>query len=277
MKHHLTVITAALVLAFATTACATAPPPTGGSSINLVMGGWAPSRQEADDATLLAKANNAINRSGFPGLAPYLEPLQAALARTPASYPAIETLPNGDTVIRGNDESDGMMLSIMVGAMSSAQGKDSRLIQAANVYPSIAMLLGSEAVERGAFSDAHRYLDRGLALQPDNWLLLAEKSATYLGQRNWTKALEIADAALASDDILISTHDDVFLRKRGFALVELGQLKEAREAYVKAIASNEDDDHSRSEIKYIDGLLAGDAPTGSVMVSPASRPDQLPQ
>ena len=72
-------------------------------------------------------------------------------------------------------------------------------------------------------------------------------------------------------------HQDAFLRKRGFALVELGRLQEARAAYEQALKLKPDDAGARSEIDYIDGLLAGKAPTGSVMTSPASRPDQLPQ
>ena len=47
--------------------------------------------------------------------------------------------------------------------------------------------------------------------------------------------------------------------------------------YEAALKANEDDAVSRNEIKYIDGLLAGKAPTDSFMTSPASRPDQKPQ
>jgi len=267
----------ALLFAFATTACANTTASAPKSTINLVIGAQASSQQEAEDAALLAKGMSAVNANGFPGLAPYLEDLQEALARAPATYPATEMLPNGDIIVRANDESDGMLLMLMASTLGGAGGKSARVIQGVNVYPMLAMLLGSEAVERGAYSDAHRYLDHGLALQPDNWALLSEKAASYLGQRNWSKALDVADAALASNDILLSMHQDAFLRKRGFALVELDRLQEARAAYEQALKLKPDDAGARSEIDYIDGLLAGKAPTGSVMTSPASRPDQLPQ
>jgi uncharacterized alpha-E superfamily protein len=80
-----------------------------------------------------------------------------------------------------------------------------------------------------------------------------------------------ADETLDSDDMIIGMHRDAFLRKRGFALVELGRLIEAREAYVDALKANKADKVSQSEIAYIDGLLNGGKPQGSVMVTPGAK------
>ncbi len=270
MKHPLTLL--ATVIAFALAGCASgADRARQVGSIQLDMNGVSSTQAEADDGALLVEARNAFNASGYQALQPYLPRLRAALDHAPASYPITEKRPNGSYVVRTSDKEDGMMLLLITGALGGNSSGNSSVAQTLNVYGGIALILGSDAVERNAFADAHGYLDRGLALQPANWELLAEKSAAFLGQNNWRGALALADKTLDSDDMIIGMHRDAFLRKRGFALVELGRLIEAREAYVEALKANNDDKISQSEITYIDGLLKGGKPQGSAMVTPGGK------
>jgi tetratricopeptide (TPR) repeat protein len=270
MKHTLTLFATVLTLALAScTSGADRAKRIGSIQVDLTGG---PSTQaEADDGALLLEARNAFNARGYPALQSYLPRLRVALDRAPASYPITEKRPNGSYVVRASDKEDGMMLLLITGALGGDSSGNSSVAQTPNVYGGIALILGSDAVERKAFADAHGYLDRGLALQPANWELLAEKSAAFLGQNNWREALALADKTLDSDDMIIGMHRDDFLRKRGFVLVELGRLIEAREAYVEALKANKDDKISQSEITYIDGLLNGGKPQGSVMVTPGGK------
>ena len=270
MKSTLALLATCITFALAGCASGAARPQQIGS-IQLNLNGGAATQAEADDGALLMEVRNAFNTRGYPALPPYLLRLRAALDRAPASYPITERRPNGSYVVRASDEEEGMMLTLVTGLLGGNGSGNSNVAQTLNVYGGIALILGSDAVDRKAFAEAHSYLDRGLALQPENWELLAEKAAAYLGQNNWREALALADETLDSDDMIIGMHRDAFLRKRGFALVELGRLIEAREAYVDALKANKDDKVSQSEIAYIDGLLNGGKPQGSVMVTPGAQ------
>lgn len=270
MKHTLALLAAVITLALA--GCASRPDGAQQiGSIQLNMDGGPSTQTEAENGALLMEARNAFNGRGYPALQPYLPRLRAALDRAPASYPITEKRPDGSYLVRASDKEDGMMLLLVTGLLGGGNSGNSNVAQTVNVYGGIALILGSDAVERKAFADAHSFLDRGLALQPANWELLAEKSAAFLGENNWREALALADKTLDSDDMIIGMHRDAFLRKRGFALVELGRLIEAREAYVDALKANKDDKISQSEITYIDGLLNGGKPTGSVMLTPCAN------
>ena len=270
MKHTLALL--ATVITLALSGCASgADQAQQIGSIKLDMNGGPSTQAEADDGTLLMEARNAFNARGYPALQSYLPRLRAALDRAPASYPITEKRPNGSYLVRASDKEDGMMLTLVTGLLGGNGSGNSSVAQTLNVYGGIALILGSDAVEHEAFAEAHGFLDRGLALQPENWELLAEKSAAYLGQKDWRQALALADKTLDSDDMIIGMHRDAFLRKRGFALVELGRLIEAREAYVDALKANKDDKVSQSEIIYLDGLLNGGKPQGSVMLTPGAN------
>ncbi len=265
MKHGLATLAAAIALALAGCASTDSAPDT-----SIVLGAAAPAGQEAADLEVANAALTAMQTSGYRGLRPHLGKLQDALSHAPASYPAIEKQANGDYIVRAEDMTDGITLSVVAAGLAGEKNGKGNVIQRPNVYPMIAMMLGSNAVEHRDFATAHAWLDRGLALQPDNWSLLAEKAAAYIGQGKWTETLALADKALASNDLLLSMHRDVMLRKRGYALVELGRLDEAQKAYEEALAANPDDATSKNELEYIKGLRDGKTPSLGIQKAPAS-------
>jgi tetratricopeptide (TPR) repeat protein len=180
----------------------------------------------------------------------------------------IQQISPGVTVVRSADMPDGIVLMVMAGALAEKTGGKSVVSQKPNVYPDIALILTSEAVERKAFQEAIGYADRGLALQPENWGLLFEKGAALQGLRRWQDGLTLADKALAGEYLLLTMHQAPFHRRRGFSLVELGRLEEARAAYEEALKIEPDNAVAKQELEYVSGLMKGAKPTAPYLVNP---------
>ena len=247
-----------------------------GSGAQINIGGGRLTAAEAEDLALYDEAMGDFQARGFSGLEANLPKLRRALERAPEHYPVVEQ--SGDRwIVRAEDTADALMLSIMATAAANkaSPGGQPRVDTQRNVYPLIALVLGSMEVERRNYQGGIDYLDRGLALQPMNWMLLSEKLSALHGLGRWEDALKAADDALASGDLLISTHADHFHRKRGFALIELGRLDEALAAYEESLKSDPDNPVARQEIDYIRGLQAGAPATEPEIFAPyAPQPEQ---
>lgn len=267
-------LAAVLVLALPGAAMAQTPNPERPSQIIIGGGEGGLSAAESQDLAAYQAAGEAFQRRGFAGLNSHLGRLRRAMNRAPASYPVIEQV--GDTwIVRSNDMAEGLMLSIMASAAAqeSTTGGRVNVSTQPNVYPMIALLLGSAAVEQQKYSEALTWLDRGLAMQPRQWQLLAERISALHGLQRWEEGLKAADEALASGDMLIGMHSAPFHRKRGFSLVELGRLDEAQAAYEESLKSEPDNATALGELEYIRGLRQGATPTpGQLIVPPAPSP-----
>lgn len=226
------------------------------------------SRQERQDHDLFVRANTEFQRQGYPALARRLPALRQALDRMPADYgQAFEQ--DGQTVVRLTDPGDVLVSMVAVSA-AAKDGEAKGATAMPNVYGDIALMLASEAVEARRYEEGIAYLDRVLKVQPKNWLLLVEKAAALQGLARWDDALTLADAALADDDLLMTLHRGPFHRRRGFSLIELGRLDEAKAAYDAALAIDPDDANAKRELEYISQLKAGAAPTPPQVVAPLS-------
>ncbi len=223
---------------------------------------------EAEDYALLEEAYDAMGRRGYAGVDAFLPRLRAALDRAPASYPDMVTV-GDEAIIRSSDLTTVILLSAMVGQ----DGKKISIRQAPNVYPEIALVLASEAVERGRLEEAIAYCDRGLAIQPGNALLVVEKVVALNGLSRFDEALTIVDAALAGDFIRVMPHKARLLRNRGFVLIELGRLDEAEEAYRASLEVEEDNPVALSQLDYIAGQRAGRPRGYSTVQSDVSQID----
>jgi len=243
-----------------------------GSEIVLGGGGALPAA-EVEALAAHDAAMEAFRRRGFAGLNSHLPKLRRALENAPASYPVIEQV-EGRWIVRSDDLADGLMLAMMATAAAQKSSPDAQVSVSTqrNVYPMIALLLGSAAVERRDYREAIRWLDRGLALQPLERHVLTERIAALHGLRQWAEALEAADAALASGDLLIVTHPASLHRKRGFSLIELGRLDEAQAAYEESLKTEPDNAAALGELEYIRGLRGGAAPTPVELVAPGASP-----
>jgi tetratricopeptide (TPR) repeat protein len=241
--------------------------PAEGPRIIVNLGEEAPTGEEADAVRVLQRANDAFSQRGFAGLTGSLRGLRRALDRAPETYPRLE--PRGeDWIVRAIDMDDTVVLATAAAGMAQEQGKTAvNVYRRDNVYPSIALLLGSEAVERGRYDEAIVYLDRGLKLQPGNWMLTNEKLAAMMGQGRWAESLALAEATLGGDDLLVATHASRFHRRRGSSLIELGRLDEARMAFEASLTTESDNATARNELEYIRQLQAGAARTATVLTA----------
>lgn len=239
-------------------------------SVNVVDG--ALSRQERRDLQLLERAMRDVQARGFAGLDRHLPELRRALDGAPAAYPQMEQRGKGEWILRSDDLGETMVLATVIQSMAGGEGLSAVTVRRqANVYPLIALILGSEAVERRRFDEAVKVLDRGLALQDDDWMLLKEKASALQSGGRHDEALAVLDQALASDSLRILMNAGPLHRGRGFSLIEQGRLKDARAAYDEALELDPEDEHAKRQLAYIDGLEAGQPPVaGSVILPPAT-------
>ncbi|WP_395942631.1 tetratricopeptide repeat protein [Brevundimonas sp.] len=226
------------------------------------------SQQEKRDHDLFVRANTDFQRRGHAALARHLPALRQALDRMPADYGQVAN-GDGQSIVRVSDPGDVL---IMLVSFAAAHEKGEQPAGSAtalpNVYGDITMMLASEAVEARRYEEAVAYLDRTLKVQPQNWMLLSEKAAALQGLARWEEALALADDALASSDLLMALHRGPFHRRRGFSLIELGRLDEAKAAYEAALELDPEDANARRELEYIAQLKAGAPATAPQVIAP---------
>lgn len=242
-------------------------------NINLV-GEPAPASEKAD-ADLYETALGDFNTRGFAALTPHLDGLREALTRAPAAYPVISE-PDGGWLIRTDARDEAIALAGVIGVIEQRRGGgDVKVVVRPNTYTRIAMLLGSEAIERRAFDEAHLYLDAGLALQPLDRLLLNEKMVVLHAQRRWDEAYELVKTALAADDPLLQAKPANLQRRLGYTLVELGRLHEARAAYEASLEAEPGNATALAELQFITDAEAGNASNGEIQITAplAPRPE----
>lgn len=258
---------------------AVAAPQTPPAGANITLGGGRLTSAETEALAAYDAAMRDFESRGFAGLERNIPKLRQALDGAPQSYPMIER--SGDRwIVRADDMSDALMLSTMASVMAGKADPDrqAQVVTQRNVYPLVALILGSVEVERRNYDAAITYLDRGLTMQPGNWMLLNERLAALFGQGRWEDGLKSADDVLASSDLMLVTHAAYFHRRRGFALVELGRLDEALTAYQTSLETDPDNQTALGEMEYIRGLKAGAPATAPLLIAPnAPQPQPQPQ
>ena len=214
---------------------------------------------EAADAALMTEAFRALNRGGYAALDPFLPGLREALDRTPAAYPFFSV--DGDVAtLRSSDMTALIMATVMAGKVAPDQASVS-VVQAPNVYPMIALLLTSEAVQRGRYDEAIGYADRGLAVQPDEPQLNLERGIALHGAGRVEEALANIDAAIDNLSLFHLSYRGPMLRQRGFMLIELGRLDEAEAAYREVLEDEPDNEIALGQLQYIESQRAGAPPS----------------
>ncbi|MEN5146213.1 tetratricopeptide repeat protein [Brevundimonas diminuta] len=237
-------------------------------TVNIVGGDL--SGRERRDFDLLERAMRDLQARGYAGLDRHLPALRRAMARAPKAYPYLEKRAANDWIVRTLDSAEGVVVAMMLQAGAQAEGASGLTIrQQPNVYPLIALMLGSEAVERRRLDEAIAVLDQGLALQPDDWALIKEKASALQAAGRNEEALAFATDALAMESIRTALNAGPLHRSRGFSLIELNRLPEARTAYEEALKLDSEDRSAKAQLAYIDGLEAGQPPVRPVIVVPA--------
>lgn len=277
--------TAALFAALALALAAT-PTPSAAASwttqeqaaaprVNISLSFEAAPASESADWNLYLAALNDFNERGFVALQSRAAELRDALGRAPADYPAMTEV-DGGWLIRTSSREESLTLARAIGVIEQGRGGgEVKVVSVPNTYPDIAFLLGSEAIERRAFDEAHRYLDIGLALQPYDRMLLNEKLVTLHGERRWEEAYLMLKDAFAAGDPLLTAEPGHLQRRLGYTLVELGRLREAREAYDASLVAEPGNAIALNELKYIDDIEAGRPTSDEVEITAplAPRPD----
>lgn len=242
-------------------------------TVNLV-GESAPAAEKAD-ADLYETALGDFSTRGFAALTPHLAGLREALTRAPAAYPVMSET-EGRWLIRTDSRDEAMILADVIGQVVQQRGGgDVKVVVRPNTYPRIAMILGSEAIERRAFEEAHRHLDAGLALQPLDRLLLNEKMVVLHAQARWDEAYELLKTALTAGDPLLQANPALLQRRLGYTLVELGRLNEARAAYEASLEAEPGNATALAELQFIADAEAGNPSYGEIQITAplAPRPE----
>lgn len=231
--------------------------------------------ERADDEAYRA-ALAATNTGGFAALQEHVPALMTAMSHAPATYPARAEV-DGGWLIRADDREEIMALAGAIGEIEGARGGgDIKVVARPNVYPNIAFLLGSAAVERRDFAAAHAVLDRGLALQPLDRLMLNEKLVTLHAESRWEEAYLLLKTALTTGDPLIEADSGAMQRRLGYTLVELGRLREAREAYEASLVADPGNATALAELQFIANAEAGRPNTGEVEITAPYMPVPAP-
>jgi tetratricopeptide (TPR) repeat protein len=217
-------------------------------------------------------ALTAAQTGGFAALQEHVPALAEALSHAPSTYPVMQEV-DGGWLIRANSRDEIMALAQRIGEIEQARGGgDIKIVSRPNVYPSLAFLLGSAAVERRDFAAAHTALDQGLALQPLNRLLLNEKLVVLHAERRWEDAHLLVKTALTANDPLIEARPANLQRRLGYTLVELGRLHEARAAYEASLIAEPGNATALAELEFIAGATAGQPDYGDVRITAPYMP-----
>lgn len=231
--------------------------------------------QEAQDEALVRQALGALARRGYNGLRPYMTQLGEVAARAPASYPRVDTRA-GITTIRVMEGDPDASLPSMIKTLATRPGstKPANIRMAFNLYGAAYFMRGAFALENRLPEAAIAELDRGLALQPDNADMIAEKGSALSLLHKWPEMLQLYDEALGHDWPFVSDEQrGRMLRGKGAALTQLGRLDESEAAYNQSLEIMPDNKNALDALTYIARLRAG----GPVVTPDLTLPNQPPR
>lgn len=251
-------------------AAAQAPPP--GFIIGVCENG--PPASEASDHQAVMNAFTATNAGGYAGLAAHLYSLREVMARAPSCYPMIER--RGDTIlVRTDDNSRYLLLAAVAShAVSSTENRPISTEMSNNTYPLAALLLASYAVEMRQYDEGIAWLDRGLALQPDNEFLILERVAALMGAQRFEECVALLQASLDNEAMALTLDRPRFLRSLGVALIDLARLDEAEAALQESLRLSPGDPRTQGELDYIEQLRRGERERDIQLTSPVPQPPQ---
>lgn len=225
-------------------------------------------KQEVKDRKVVEKAMLAFSKGGID--AGTVKALQQVVANAPSSWPIVQTFPDGQKTIHINDPSPVGTLGALLNAAGATEGQPGKTVSVSfNTYGIAALMLGSRAVSLQQPQEALVWLDRGLAFQPDNLMLVTEKGMALTMQRRFAEALALYDAQPPQDPLAEPVDPNGMARiqrARGYCLVELGRLDDAEAAYNKSLELEPDHGGAKAELDYIRKARAGTSPSQPLTV-----------
>jgi len=232
------------------------------------------------DVAMFVAAQPELQKASIRALAGHVADFEAALKHGAQFFPDGVVVDGRRYVL-----ADGHLESLAV-ALKGAIGdpKDPAHLPVSvvpNVYPVIAMELGSYYNEMDRQEDGIRVLDQGLQLSPYPKEGLGAHVAEMIGEKGFALGSEKKlDEALATyQDGLklkgVEPHDRARLeRGEGYVLTEMNRLDDAEAAYKASLDDEPNNQRALNELSYIAKLKAGGpkTPTESVLVPRPEEP-----
>jgi tetratricopeptide (TPR) repeat protein len=199
--------------------------------------------REISDQNEVAAALVDFSKGKYASLAPHLDPLREVLNHAPGRFPKVE-IRGALTLIRA----DGAEFDAL--AQTAKANGATQVVQAFNIYIWAAFLLGSNANEVKHFDEGIGYVEHGLAFQPNDSLLLAERGYALNQTHRPADALAAYQAALRGSN-LENGRRATLLRGVGFAYIDLNRLDDAQKAYEDSLKFDPASEIAQRELKYI--------------------------
>ena len=124
-------------------------------------------------------------------------------------------------------------------------------------YSKAFYLLRFIAVERGNWSNAMKYIDQALNLEPDHPTLLCEKAMILSRTGRHEEAYELFMKALDNRPWIPSKLRARALRGAAIALIDLKRLDEAEEMLKKSLELDPENEVVKNELVYVEHLRRG--------------------
>jgi tetratricopeptide (TPR) repeat protein len=219
------------------------------------------------------KAQVRVHAGGPAEIKAVIEELETALKEAPAAIPKIQDCP-GELRIQVTDTTEAILWIGWVGSDKVQKVlHNKRFSTWENPYANIATYAGSYYDETRDYASGERVLRRGLTLAPLDPLISSELAFALSQQGRQVESLAVANAALDNFFLIDPATRGLLLRKRGWALGELGRFDEAIAAYREAIKLRpEYQKPLEGEIRYLEGQKAHQppAPVGVTVGAPTS-------
>jgi tetratricopeptide (TPR) repeat protein len=226
--------------------------------------------ETADLALLTSTEDDGTNGGGFDMLKQRLPQLEAALAHAPARLNRME-LCGDKLVVYVDGPADAAAGLIMAQVVMShpdvlAKGLHGRpapksAVAVRSPYVFLSFYVGTTYNELHQFDRAIPALEKGLALAPNNPILVNEASMALIYLRRVPEAVDLCDRALASGAPMADRDRARLYRTRGFALGELKRYGDAKASYEVSLKYDPGNGGALNEIRYYEGLIAGAPPT----------------
>jgi tetratricopeptide (TPR) repeat protein len=216
------------------------------SSLNVAPCRTHDTAQESGDSKLLQTALNAMQTGGQRALANLMPDIEKALARAPNKPSDPEQCGNTVNVYSSNI-ADFLWASAV---LHSADGVSNVVMLEPLPYARLYFVASWNAYEKGDYEKAAALCAKGLVIDPKDAMLASEyANALEIAGHNET-ALAFVDKFIAENPLMEKSENALMLRRRGYALGELGRFDAAIAAYEQSLSLEPGNKTALNEIEY---------------------------
>jgi tetratricopeptide (TPR) repeat protein len=196
---------------------------------------------EVADGEKVDKAMAEISKGNFSAAKSLL---LSVVRNTPSEYFHQTSNPDGSLVIRFWDQQEFIHYV-------NWKKPDRKIFWNVAAYPRAYFYLGFIGVAERDYQAALSYLDKALELEPTNPKIFIEKAQALLGMKRQVEALRLFEKISEIGPFTSGADVARALRGRGFALIELGKLDEAKAVLLKSLEFDPDSKVAKEELSYI--------------------------